>query len=249
MMKALVVGGAGFIGSKLVEALLDNKWSVRVLDIRYGSLEKYKKSLDFFGVGSDDLHGGMADMNIVKQAVRGVDVVYHLAINWDGATWRHRILIPDLFDVNIRGTFNLLEAARLEKVKHFLFASSGAVYGNSRSGLIDEESACKPELFQGDPGPAYGILKFVTERLCLLYYHKYSLPITVFRIGYVFEPPNTGEIHVKDVVQAFLLATLKRKAYGQVFNVSCDPSISTEKIRETLGWKPKFTKLRENNHE
>jgi len=77
MMKALVVGGAGFIGSKLVEALLDNKWSVRVLDIRYGSLEKYKKSLDFFGVGSDDLQGGMANMNIVKQAVRGVDVVYH----------------------------------------------------------------------------------------------------------------------------------------------------------------------------
>jgi UDP-glucose 4-epimerase len=240
-LEALVAGGGGFIGSRLVRALLARNWSVRVLDVEYGDLEKYREKLEFFGVGSDDLRGGMVDRNIVKQAVKGVDVVYHLALNWDGATWKHQNPISDLFDANIRGTFNLLEEARLERVKHFLFASSGAVYGNRDLEVVDEESPCKPELFSGEPGPAYGILKFATERLCLLYWHVYGLPVTALRIGYVFEPPDRGEIHVEDVVQAFLLATLNRKAYGQVFNVACEPTVSTRKIRETLGWKPKFT--------
>jgi nucleoside-diphosphate-sugar epimerase len=108
-LEALVAGGGGFIGSRLVRALLARNWSVRVLDVEYGDLEKYREKLEFFGVGSDDLRGGMVDRNIVKQAVKGVDVVYHLALNWDGATWKHQNPISDLFDANIRGTFNLLE--------------------------------------------------------------------------------------------------------------------------------------------
>ncbi|MBX5320750.1 MAG: hypothetical protein QHH12_00275 [Candidatus Bathyarchaeota archaeon] len=60
------------------------------------------------------------------------------------------------------------------------------------------------------------------------------------RLVRVFEPPAKGEIHVEDVVKAFVLATLNRKAYGQVFNAACEPSVLTRKIRETLGWKPKF---------
>jgi UDP-glucose 4-epimerase len=224
-VKALVAGGGGFIGSRLVHALLNNGWTVRVLDVQYGDLGKYGKDLSFFGVGCDDMRGGMVDMNVVKQAVRSVDVVYHLALNWDGATWRHKTPIPDLFDVNIRGTINLLEEAKTEKVKHFLFASSTAVYGNGNAepAIVDEESPCKPELFSGDPGPAYGIMKFTTERLCLLYYRVYGLPVTVLRIGYVFEQPSKGEIHVKDVIQAFILATLNRKAYGQVFTWHVTP--------------------------
>jgi nucleoside-diphosphate-sugar epimerase len=240
-MKALVTGGGGFIGSRLVDALLSKGWSVRVLDIRYGALEKFKDQLEFFGIGGNDLCGGMADEDIVKRSVDGVDVIYHLAINWDGATWKHRLPLQTLFDVNIRGTLNLLEAARSEGVKHFLFASSTAVYGDTELEVVDEESVCKPELFSGDPGPAYAIMKFVTERLCLLYYHNYGVPVTVLRIGYVFEPPGKGEIHVKDVVQAFLLATLNEKAYGQVFNVSCDLTVSTRKIENAINWKPKFT--------
>ncbi|MEM0357410.1 MAG: NAD-dependent epimerase/dehydratase family protein [Candidatus Bathyarchaeia archaeon] len=183
----------------------------------------------------------MADRKIVRQAVKGVDVVYHLALNWDGATWRHEVPLADLFDVNIRGTLNLLEEAKSGGVKHFLFASSTAVYGDGNVEVVDEESVCKPELFKGDPGPAYAIMKLATERLCLLYSSEYGLPVTALRIGYVFEPPGEGEIHVKDVVQAFILATLNSKAYGQVFNVACEPIVSTRRIREILGWKLKFT--------
>lgn len=80
-----------------------------------------------------------------------MDVVYHLALNWDGATWKHRVPLADLFDVNIKGTLNLLEEAKSEGVKHFLFASSTAVYGDGNAEVVDEESAVKLELFNGAP--------------------------------------------------------------------------------------------------
>jgi nucleoside-diphosphate-sugar epimerase len=57
-LEALVAGGGGFIGSRLVRALLARNWSVRVLDVQYGDLENYRGKLEFFGVGSDDLRGG-----------------------------------------------------------------------------------------------------------------------------------------------------------------------------------------------
>jgi len=110
--------------------------------------------------------------------------------------------------------------------------------------IVDEESVCNPELWEGDVGPAYGILKLTLEKLCLLYHHQYGLPVTVFRIEFVFdesealpsskimenvrkgEPIEVVEgdgyasVHVDDVVEAFLLATLNKNAFGQVFNLS-----------------------------
>jgi UDP-glucose 4-epimerase len=243
--KVLVTGGAGFIGSRLVQALLKRECRVKVLDSRCGVFEgKKNPNLEFVGVGSDGLRGGMADRSIVEQAVEDVDVVYHLAINWDGYTWKHTLPLADLFDVNVRGTLNLLEAAKSEGVRHFLFSSSCAVYGESGSMVVDEECVCNPELWVGDVGPAYGVLKLAVEKLCLLYCRQYGLPVTVFRIEFVFDESEAlpsskimenvrkGEtievvegdgyasIHVDDVVEAFLLATLNENAFGQVFNLS-----------------------------
>jgi len=243
--KILVTGGAGDIGSRLVQALLDRGVRVKILDCQYGSFKgKKDPNLEFVGIGKDELHGGMADSETVKQAITDVEVVYHLAINWNGHSWRHQLPLADLFDINIRGTLNLLEAARSQGIRHFLFSSSCAVYGSQGSQAVDEETVCKPELWEGDPGPAYGVLKLVTEKLCLLYHQQHGLPITVFRIEAVFDENNAlpsskivdnlrkGEIievtkgdgyasiHVNEVIQAFLSATLNERAYGQVFNLS-----------------------------
>jgi len=244
--KVLVTGGGGFIGSRLVQALLHEGCAVRVLDVQRGLLEKEtNRNLEFIGVGSNDLHGGMSDRDVAEQAVKDVDVIYHLAINWDGHTWRHTLPLADLFEANIRGTLNLLDTAKSHEVKHFLFSSSCAVYGEPKSPVLDEETTCRPEMWAGDPGPAYGILKLTTEKLCLMYHHHYGLPVTVFRIEVVYDdnealflskamvdPLIKGEkvevtegqgfatIHVDEVVQAFLTATLNKKAYGQVFNLS-----------------------------
>ena len=163
---SLVTGGSGLLGSRLVRRLLNDGQKVRVLDTRYGELGEMKAhdGVEFIGIDGDELRGGMVDRRTVEDATRGVDVIYHLAINWDGFTWRHRLPLPDLFGANIRGTLNLLEAARSHKVKHFLFSSSSAVYGDTQRTIslrgrplsekaADEESACRPELWDGDPGP------------------------------------------------------------------------------------------------
>jgi len=257
--KVLVTGGGGLIGSRLVCALMKQGCKVRVLDTRYGELEDEKSdtNLCFIGIGGDSMHGGIADKGVVKESIKGIDVVFHLAINWDGASWRHKLPLAYLFDVNVQGTLNLLEAAKSFGVKHFIFSSSAAVYGETertitlkhkaRKERVDEESTCRPELWDGDPGPAYAIMKLTCEKLCLMYYHSYGLPVTAFRVEYVFVGENEladhANIHVDDVVSAFTLAALSKKAYGQVFNLAYPtPNISTKKLQRTLGWKPNATR-------
>lgn len=245
--KVLVTGGGGFIGSRLTKALLQKGLAVKVLDIQHGLLEgESSPNLEFIGIGSNELRGGMVDKGLVGKAVEDVDVIHHLAINWDGATWAGTHPFADLFDVNVRGTLNLLEAAKSYGVKHFLFAGSCAVYGEAESSPMDEETVCKPELSPQHLS-AYGIMKLTTEKLCLTYYHHYGLQVTSFRIEVVFNDNESqlsalsskyidkllkgedidvidGEgcasVYVDEVVDAFLLATLNDKAYGNVFNIS-----------------------------
>jgi nucleoside-diphosphate-sugar epimerase len=258
--KVLVTGGAGDIGSGLVRGLLRRGCRVKVLDVRYGPFEKEKNpNLELLGAGGDPGKGGMADEDTVRQAMMDVDVVYHLAINWNGYTWKHSLPIADLLDANVRGTLNLLREAKSQGVRHLLFAGSCAVYGRSRTKTATEETACEPETWEGDPGPAYGIMKLVTERLCLMYCHQYGLPVTAFRIEFVYNDDDAlsgskiienlrrkhtldvvkGDgypgIHIDEVVQAFLLATLNEKAYGQVFNLA-NPStyVTYEELYQLL---------------
>jgi len=277
--KVLVTGGGGFIGSRLVHELLKEGCRVKVLDVRKGRLEKEtSENLGFIGVGSDEVQGGMADSGLVEQAVEDVDVIYHLAINWDGLSWAHRLPLADLFDANVRGTLNLLEAARSRGVSHFLYSSSCAVYGNAgthpvdtyrsyKAGAIEaadsvlhEEAVCRPELWKGDPGPGYAVLKLAVEKLCLAYYRLYGLPVTIFRLEVAWDDDEAqfvgsgdidtirrggvvevvdgdgfGTVHVDEIAQAFVLATLNEKAYGQVFNLSNpDAYISYHELYQML---------------
>jgi nucleoside-diphosphate-sugar epimerase len=245
--KALVTGGGGFIGSRLVKTLLRKGFAVNVLDVQPGSLKgETDPNLELIGIGSDGLRGGMADRSLVEQAVKNVDVIYHLAINWNWGTQPSALRLADLFDINVRGTLNLLEVAKFNGVKHFISASSCAVYGEPESSPIDEETLCKPELSPTHLS-AYGVMKLTTEKLCLMYYHHYGIPVTAFRIEVVFgddesllsalsreyidkvlrsenievlDDEGCASIHIDEVVDAFLLATLNNKAYGHVFNVS-----------------------------
>jgi nucleoside-diphosphate-sugar epimerase len=256
----LVTGGSGLLGSRLVRRVLEEGHEVRVLDIRYGELDDLKNNpdLEFVGIGTGDQKGGMLDKRVVSEATRNISAIYHLAVNWNGHSWTHRLPLAEAFDANIRGTLNLLEAARSRSIEHFLFSSSAAVYGETQrtiasrnrsllNKVVDEESACRPYLWEGDPGPAYAVLKLELENLCLMHYHLYRLPVTIFRIEYCFvdqqQVRDGANIHVDDAVKAFLLATLDKRAYGQIFNVGYQTQyMSTRKIQRVLNWKPEATR-------
>jgi nucleoside-diphosphate-sugar epimerase len=95
--KILVTGGAGDIGSRLVQALLDRGIRAKILDCQYGPFKgKKDPNLEFVKIGKDELHGGMANSETVKQAITDVEVVYHLAINWDGHSWKPHKTKEDL---------------------------------------------------------------------------------------------------------------------------------------------------------
>ena len=137
----LVTGGSGLLGSRLVRKLLEDGQRVRVLDTRIGELRDIRThpKLELLGVGGDHRKGGMVDKSTVYRATRNVNVIYHLAINWNSHSWRHTLPLPELFDANIRGTHNLLEAARSRKIDHFLVSSSAAVYGETQRTLSSRD--------------------------------------------------------------------------------------------------------------
>lgn len=214
---------------------------------RLGRLEGVENpNLEVIGL-DESAHKGMLDSELVSRAVEGVDVVYHLAINWMKShhAWKTVDELAEFFDDNVRGTLNLLDASKSAGVRHFLYSSSAVVYGMTRLPTVTEDTICTPETWDRDPGAAYPIMKLTAEKLCLLCSEIYSLPVTIFRVGVVFDDKRAilpdpvfvdrilkGEtiqvargvgrtsVHIDDVVSAFLLATLNRKAYGQIFNLS-----------------------------
>jgi len=232
-MRALVVGGAGFVGQSLVRRLLREGHYVKVLDLKCGRLRR---------TASPNLRlvlGSMTDPLTVRQVMKGTDVVYHLAL---AGGFSIKSLEP--VSANLQGALNLLRSAKSQKVKQFIFTSSTAVYGKPRYLPVDEEHPCNPEEESGMR--FYPLVKFSTEKLCRLFYFNFGLPVTVFRPTYVFsnksvynvpwidwviekakkdeaievvEGDGFASVHVDELVDAIMLATLNEKAVGQVFNV------------------------------
>lgn len=228
-MQILVTGGAGFIGSSLVRSLLDRGHSVRVLDKVEGRLGEWRNPRLELIVGS------IEDRDKVQIALKGVEVVYHLAESYSPQP-------REVLNADVTGNLNLLEKAREYNIRHFLFTSTTRVYGKVKYSPVDEKHPCLPE----ESGrPLYAIAKFSNEKLCLLYYKEYQLPVTIFRFwwaygteiggralrnlvdvalkgGEIVVPLESGGsfVHNDDIVQAFQLATLNEQAYGQIFNLS-----------------------------
>ena len=148
-LKALVAGGAGFIGQHLVYALLRSGCKVRVLDLEMRELGQVKSNRLELVIGN------MLDGKAVIEAMDGIDIVYHLALADSFEDFRTVL-------VNLEGTNNLLKASLNAKVKHFLFASSGVVYGNPRRPLINEDHPLYPEE-STIGGRWYGITKLATK--------------------------------------------------------------------------------------
>lgn len=258
MSKVLVTGGAGFIGSHLVEALVSAKHSVTVLDnLSSGKLDNLSSVKDKIKI----IKGDICDVSVVKRACAGQDVVFHLAAI---ASVPFSVQHPfETHEVNATGTLKLLLASRDAKVKRFIYSSSAAVYGDEPSLPKTEESPLVPQT-------PYALQKLSAEQYCLMFHKLYGIETVALRYFNVFGPrqdpssPYSGVItkfvsalkagkqpvifgdgmqtrdfvFVSDVVQANLKA-MSAPVAGKVFNIARGIQVSIAEmlvhLNEVLG--------------
>jgi len=193
--RILVTGGAGFIGSHLVDALAHSK--VRVLDDL--STGKEANLAAALARGNVELvRGDIRDHSLVASLLSDVDVVFHLACR--GV--RHSIGNPiESHQVNAEGTLNLLAAARSAGVKRFIHISSSEVYGTARRAPMDEDHPTYPET-------VYGAAKLAGEAYARAYHQTYGLPSVVVRPFNNFGPRSHHEGDSGEVIPRFTVWAL-----------------------------------------
>ncbi|WP_313892097.1 NAD-dependent epimerase/dehydratase family protein [Psychrobacillus sp.] len=173
-MKVIVSGGAGFIGSHLVDELISRGVEVHILDnLVSGKLEQVNP------------HAHMYVVDICSEEARRIvvdvqpDAFFHLAAQADvGKSVQHPKYDAD---VNIIGTINMLEACRQAKVRKFIFASTSAVYGNLSKDLLSEKDVSIPASY-------YGLSKMTAESYIRLFYELYRQSYTILRYANVYGP-------------------------------------------------------------
>jgi len=252
-MKVLVTGGAGFIGSHLVDKLMLDGHEVVVLDdLSSGSLKNIEHHLD--EPGFRFVKGDIRHARTVEKALEGVDAVIHEAAI---ASVPLSIKDPALTnEVNIFGTLNLLEVSLRAKVKRFVYASSCAVYGAASELPISEDVPLKPL-------SPYASSKLAAEERCKVFHENYGLETIRLRYFNVYgprqaaseyagvmlkflerirrdQPPvifGDGEqtrdfVYIGDVVEATLLALDREGAAGEVFNIGTGEATTIKKLCE-----------------
>lgn len=193
----LVTGGAGFIGSNLVHALVTRGASVRVLDNlatgHLGNLEGVRGKIEF-------LEGDIRDLETCRKAVQGVQFVLHQA----ALPSVPRSLKDPLSSsaVNIQGTLNLLVAARDQGVRRFVYASSSSVYG-------DTPTLPKTESMAPNPLSPYAVTKLAGEQFCKVFSRAYGLVTLSLRYFNVYGPRQDPDSPYAAVIPRFITGCLK----------------------------------------
>ena len=198
-MRYLVTGGAGFIGSNIVDELVRRGNHVTVLDnLSSGKEENLAGVRDKIELNT----GNIRDLGAVQAACRGTDYVIHLAA---------RTSVPrsvedplDTNHTNIDGTLNVLLAARDAKVKRFVYAASSSAYG-------DTEILPKTETMQPHPISPYGVTKYVGELYAQVFGRVYELENASLRYFNVFGPRQDPTSQYSGVLSRFMLAVIQGK--------------------------------------
>jgi UDP-glucose 4-epimerase len=245
-MRALVTGGAGFIGSHVVDKLVEAGHEPRIFDL---SPSPYHAPGEI-----DTVIGDLADAGRVREAVQGCDAILHLAAMADVNQ-----VVEDPFrtdSVNVRGTFNLLEAARAELLDRFLYASTIWVYGNAPGPEPHDEDT--PLIL---PPHFYTATKLAGEMYCRSYETLYGVSSTILRFGIPYGPrarpaavvpafiakaqagtPLTiaGDgsatrqfVYVEDLAEG-MVAGLADAGRGRIYNLVSDELVSVKQIADTI---------------
>ncbi len=200
MARYLVTGGAGFIGSHLVEALLESGIQVRVLDnLSTGRRANIEHELDRI----EFIEGDVRHRETVRQAMQDVDYVLHQA-----ALPSVQRSIEDPLttnDVNVTGTLNVILAAREAQVTRVVMASSSSIYG-------DTPILPKREAMPTQPRSPYAVSKLAAERYCLSFFEVYGLPTVALRYFNVFGPRQDPTSQYSGVMPKFITALIRGEA-------------------------------------
>jgi NAD dependent epimerase/dehydratase len=253
--KILITGADGFIGSHLTEALIEEGYAVRAF-CYYNSFnswgwidsfsEKQLKKIEVFT-------GDVRDTDSVRQAMKGIDVVFHLAA---------LIAIPYSYqspcsyvDTNIRGTLNVLQAAREAGTRRVLVTSTSEVYGTAQYVPIDEKH---PRQGQSP----YSATKISADYIAESFFRSFNLPVTIVRPFNTYGPrqsaraviptiitqllsgkeeielgalsPTRDLTYVKDTVRAFIAIASSEKTIGEELNIASQSEISIKNLAEQL---------------
>ncbi|HAE31965.1 MAG TPA: NAD-dependent dehydratase [Flavobacteriales bacterium] len=194
--KVLVIGGAGFIGGFVVKELL--KHSVREVVIfdnfARGKMSNIEESLGDERCSIFPLGGDIRETDILDEAMKGVDYVFHLAAMW----LLHCKDFPrTAFDVNVAGTFNVLESCVRNKVKKLIYSSSASVYGDAVQVPMTEDHPFNNKNF-------YGSTKISGEAMCTAYNDRYGLEVIGLRYMNVYGPGQDQHAVYSGVVPIML---------------------------------------------
>src|SRR6266550_1250759 len=198
--KILVTGGAGFIGSHLVQALLELDAKVVVLDDLSGG---DWNNLSGFGNRAEQITGSITDNAVLKRAISGCEFVFHQAAL--GSVPRSVEQTELYFDVNVTGTINVLQQAKSAGVKRVMFAASSSAYGDPPIEALKIETM--PPLARSP----YAATKLAGEHAMRSWYHSYGLDTTVLRYFNIFGPRQNPNSAYAAVIAAFAKAFDKRQ--------------------------------------
>ena len=254
MTVALVTGGAGFIGSHLVDALLAEDISVRVVD-NYSTGRP--ENLAHVSGKVEIIEADIAKSGSWQKSIQGADWVFHLGALADIVPSIQRP--EDYFLANVNGTFNVLEAARNAGVKRFIYAASSSCYGIPESYPTAETAEISPQY-------PYALTKRLGEELVMHWAQLYNLPAIALRLFNVYGPRSRtsgtyGAVfgvflaqklagkpftvvgdgtqtrdftYATDVASAFLTAA-KSSSYAEIYNVGSGETVSVNRLVELLG--------------
>lgn len=268
----LVTGGAGFIGSHTVEALLDSKVRTWILD-DLSSGGRHNLAAVIHNPKLHFVRGSITNYQTVRTLARKVDAIIHLAAQISPFI---SMKYPETTTTtNVNGTLNVLRAAVKEKIQKVVFASSSSVYGDVKSRYVSEK-------LPTNPITPYGASKLAAEKYCGAFYRAYDVPTISLRYFNVYgqrqssnpysgviaifsqalidrrRPSIFGDgyqtrdfIHVSDVARANIRALQSKRGYGDAFNVGTGRAITVKHLvdllREIIGRKeiqPIFKKTR-----
>jgi len=253
--KAVVTGGAGFLGSHLVEALLDKNFQVVVLDdLSSGKMSNLKSVASHPRLKI--VKGDIRDTGTIRHLLKNTDVVFHEAAE---VSVPRSIKNPNLTnDVNVNGTLNLLQSAVKNRVGRFVNTSSASIYGDH--GMVANREEMCPR-----PISPYAVSKLSAENYCQAFYETYGLETVSLRYFNVYGPrQGLGQysgvigsflkrtsaglppiiygdggqtrdfVHVSDVVQANMFAINDDRAVGNVFNIGTGKSVSISSLARMI---------------